>query len=94
MVIAKFISDFAFIKSSHFWQSLFINLNIAVGILVLMSTKEMFINCIGKKIQCCYRTIFVIFMTIFALIFLKISPFMLIFIGLILGIIESIIRKK
>lgn len=69
-------------------NNIFDYVNLSVIVLILVTLKDMFPKCIVDK-----TTLFLFLVCLYLILGLKISPFLVIFAGIILGFIISLIKK-
>ena len=69
-------------------NNIFDYVNLSVIVLILVTLKDMFPKCIVDK-----TTLFLFLVCMYLILGLKISPFLVIFTGIILGFIISLIKK-
>lgn len=70
-------------------NNIFDYVNLSVIVLILVTLKDMFPKCIVDK-----TTSFLFLVCLYLILGLKISPFVIIFISIILGFVISLIKKK
>lgn len=88
VIIISLANILSFIFNNKIVNNIFDYVNLSVIVLILITLKDMFPKCIVDK-----TTLLLFILCLYLILNLKISPFLVIFVSIILGFIISLIKK-